>query len=172
MTAALAAIATSFEKPVGGGDLAVFKPEALGLEDPEELLDQPAALVPFDDAPSLFCIGCGVRGERPASAAGSVPAGGIGLGVSSTKVSGKLVGRLRGNLLGTGRFRRRRSASSSCAIRSARCARAGGYRWRRLGSATARAAAGRVQARCRSASFTVVRAAGGRMEALAWPRSA
>src|ERR1700730_9447360 len=39
------------EEPVGGGDLAVFEPEALCLEDAEELLDQPASLVPFDDAP-------------------------------------------------------------------------------------------------------------------------
>ena len=61
------------EEPVGGGDLAVFKPEALGLEDPEELLDQPAVLVPFDDAPSLFCIryGCVVRSRQ---CSGSVPA--------------------------------------------------------------------------------------------------
>src|ERR1022692_4789602 len=43
------------EEPVGGGDLAVFELEALGLEDAEELLDQPAPLVPFDDAPGLFC---------------------------------------------------------------------------------------------------------------------
>jgi len=44
------------EKPVGGGDLAVFEPEALGLEDAEELFDQPAPLVPIDDAPGFFCI--------------------------------------------------------------------------------------------------------------------
>jgi hypothetical protein len=43
------------EEPVGGSDLAVFEPEALGLENAEELLDQPAPLVPFDDTPCLFC---------------------------------------------------------------------------------------------------------------------
>ena len=41
------------EEPLGSGDLAVFKLEALGLEDAEELLDQPALLVPIDDTPSL-----------------------------------------------------------------------------------------------------------------------
>jgi len=45
MTAALAAIATSLRSRSAGGDLAVFEPEALGLEDAEELLDQPAPLV-------------------------------------------------------------------------------------------------------------------------------
>jgi len=53
------------EEPVGGGDLAVFEPEALGLEDAEELLDQPALLVPIDDTPGLFCIRHGVGGEKP-----------------------------------------------------------------------------------------------------------
>ena len=53
------------EEAVGGSDLAVFEPEALGLEDAEELLDQPAPLVPFDDAPGLFCIRYWVRGEKP-----------------------------------------------------------------------------------------------------------
>src|ERR1700736_5416955 len=52
------------EEAVGGSDLAVFELEALGLEDAEELLDQPATLVPFDDAPSLFCIGHRMRGEK------------------------------------------------------------------------------------------------------------
>src|SRR5260370_40951914 len=53
------------EEPVGGGDLAVFELEALRLEDAEELLDQPAPLVPFDDAPGLFCIRHWVSGEKP-----------------------------------------------------------------------------------------------------------
>jgi len=53
------------EEPVGGGDLAVFEPEALRLEDAEELLDQPAPLVPFDDAPGLFCIRHWMSGEKP-----------------------------------------------------------------------------------------------------------
>src|SRR5258708_34577437 len=42
------------EEPLGGRDLAVFEIEALRLEDAEELLDQPATLVPFHDAPGLF----------------------------------------------------------------------------------------------------------------------
>ena len=53
------------EQPVGGGDLAVFQLQTLGLEDAEELLDQPAPLVPFDDAPGLLCRGHGVCGEKP-----------------------------------------------------------------------------------------------------------
>src|ERR1019366_8676531 len=53
------------EEPVGGSDLAVFELEALGLEDTEELLDQPALLVPFDDAPSLLLISHRVGGEKP-----------------------------------------------------------------------------------------------------------
>src|SRR6266480_2477043 len=53
------------EQPLGGADLAVFKPEALRLEDAEELLDQPAPLVPFDDAPGLFCIRHRMSGEKP-----------------------------------------------------------------------------------------------------------
>src|SRR6266850_328067 len=53
------------EEPVRGGDLAVFELEALCLEDAEELLDQPAPLVPFDDAPGFFCIRHGVSGEKP-----------------------------------------------------------------------------------------------------------
>ena len=60
------------EKPVGGGDLAVFEPEALGLEDAEELLDDPALLVPFDDAPGIFCMATAwvVRSRQ---CSGSVP---------------------------------------------------------------------------------------------------
>src|SRR4051794_35157485 len=53
------------EEPVGGGDLAVFEFEALGLEDAEELLDQPAPLVPFDDPPRLFCVRDWMSGEKP-----------------------------------------------------------------------------------------------------------
>src|ERR1700687_680424 len=53
------------KEPVGGGDLAVFELEALRLEDAEELLDQPAPLVPFDNAPGLFCIRHWVSGEKP-----------------------------------------------------------------------------------------------------------
>src|ERR1019366_10640733 len=53
------------EEPVGGSDLAVFELEALGLEDAEELLDQPAPLVPFDDAPGLFCSCHQMSGEKP-----------------------------------------------------------------------------------------------------------
>ena len=53
------------EEPVGGGDLTVFEPEALGLEDAEELLDQPALLVPINDTPGLFCIRHRVGGEKP-----------------------------------------------------------------------------------------------------------
>src|SRR6185436_18812901 len=53
------------EEPLGGSELAVFKPEALGFEDAEELLDQPALLVPFDDAPGLFCIRRRMGGEKP-----------------------------------------------------------------------------------------------------------
>src|SRR5512134_1732953 len=53
------------EEPVSGGDLTVFEPEALGLEDSEELLDQPALLVPIDDTPSLFCIRHRMGGEKP-----------------------------------------------------------------------------------------------------------
>src|SRR3979409_2288746 len=52
------------EEPVGGGDLAVFELEALRLEDAEELLDQPASLVPFDDAPGVFRIRHAVCGEK------------------------------------------------------------------------------------------------------------
>src|SRR6266404_6079888 len=44
------------EESIGGSDLAVFQLEALRLEHAVELLDQPAPLVPFDDAPGLFCI--------------------------------------------------------------------------------------------------------------------
>src|SRR5258708_962143 len=53
-----------FEKPVGGADLAIFEPEALCLEDAEELLDDPALLVPFDDAPGVVCPGDAMRGEK------------------------------------------------------------------------------------------------------------
>jgi hypothetical protein len=53
------------EEPVGGSDLAVFELEALRLEDAVELLDQPAPLVPFDDAPSLFYTCHRVVGEKP-----------------------------------------------------------------------------------------------------------
>ena len=53
------------EEPLGGADLAVFEPEALRLEDAEELLDQPAPLVPFDDAPGLFYIRHRMSGEKP-----------------------------------------------------------------------------------------------------------
>ena len=52
------------EEPIGGGDLAVFEPEALGLENPEELLDQPALLVPINDTPSLFCIRHRMGGKK------------------------------------------------------------------------------------------------------------
>src|ERR1700751_5505094 len=52
-----------FEKPVGSADLAVFEPEALRLEDAEELLDEPTLLVPFDDLPGVLRIGKAVRGE-------------------------------------------------------------------------------------------------------------
>src|SRR5690242_6891745 len=41
------------EEPVGGADLAVFEPEALRLEDAEELLDDPTLFVPFDDLPGV-----------------------------------------------------------------------------------------------------------------------
>ena len=34
------------------------------LEDPEELLDDPALLVPFDDAPGVVCSGDAMRGEK------------------------------------------------------------------------------------------------------------
>src|SRR5688572_4268732 len=53
------------EEPLGSPDLAVFELEALRLEDAEELLDQPPPLVPFDDAPSLFCRGHRMRREQP-----------------------------------------------------------------------------------------------------------
>src|SRR5438093_9815729 len=42
------------EQAVGGGDLAVFELEPLRLEHAEELLDQPAPLVPFDDTPGVW----------------------------------------------------------------------------------------------------------------------
>src|SRR5689334_10309987 len=54
-----------FEEPRGGADLTVFEPEALRLEDAEDLLDDPALFVPFDDAPGILCIGDPVRGEKP-----------------------------------------------------------------------------------------------------------
>src|SRR5439155_11019691 len=53
------------EEPVGGSDLAVFEPEALRLEEAVELLDQPALLVPFDEAPGIFCTCQPVGGEKP-----------------------------------------------------------------------------------------------------------
>src|SRR5215213_766135 len=53
------------EEPIGGSDLTVLEPEALGLEDAEELLDQPALLVPIYDTPSLFGIRYRVGGEKP-----------------------------------------------------------------------------------------------------------
>src|SRR5215475_5241839 len=40
-----------FEEPVGGTDFTVFELEALRLKDAEELLNDPALLVPFDNAP-------------------------------------------------------------------------------------------------------------------------
>ena len=46
-----------FEKAIGGSDLAVFELEALCLQDAEELLDDPALLVPCDDTPSVFDAG-------------------------------------------------------------------------------------------------------------------
>src|SRR3954452_5812165 len=42
-----------FEKAIGDTDLAVFQLEALCLEHTEELLDDPAALVPVDDTPGV-----------------------------------------------------------------------------------------------------------------------
>src|SRR5918994_2304970 len=53
------------EEAIGGGDLTVFEPEAVGLEDAEELLDQPALLVPINDTPGLFCIRHRMGGEKP-----------------------------------------------------------------------------------------------------------
>ena len=53
------------KKALGGSDLAVFEPEALRLENAEELLDQPAPFVPFDDAPGLFCSRHRMRREQP-----------------------------------------------------------------------------------------------------------
>src|ERR1700761_4306764 len=53
-----------FEEPVGGADLAILEPEALRLEDAEELLDDPALLVPRDDAPTVICTGDVVRGDK------------------------------------------------------------------------------------------------------------
>src|SRR5690242_17734510 len=54
-----------FEEPVSRADLTVFELEALCLKDAEELLDDPALFVPFDDAPSVLCIGDPMRGEKP-----------------------------------------------------------------------------------------------------------
>src|SRR5260370_891664 len=53
------------EEPLGGRDLAVFEIEALRLEDAAELRDQPATLVPFHDAPGLFCIRHRMSSEKP-----------------------------------------------------------------------------------------------------------
>src|SRR4029077_20975647 len=46
-------------------DLTVFELEALCLEDAEELLNDPALLVPFDNAPSVFYTGKTMRCEKP-----------------------------------------------------------------------------------------------------------
>src|SRR5213594_2030220 len=64
MTAALAD-GDELEEAVGGGDLAVFELEALGLEHAEELLDQPAPLVPLDNAPGVLRARHRVGGQQP-----------------------------------------------------------------------------------------------------------
>ena len=53
------------EEPLGGADLAVFEPEAVCLEDAEELLDDPALFIPFDDLPGVLRIGDPMSGEKP-----------------------------------------------------------------------------------------------------------
>src|SRR5205085_3660048 len=53
------------EEAIGGGDLAVFELEPLGLEHAEELLDQPAPFVPFDDAPGVLHARDRMGGEKP-----------------------------------------------------------------------------------------------------------
>src|SRR5215813_5206139 len=54
-----------FEEPVGGTDFTVFELEALRLKDAEELLNDPALLVPFDNAPGVLCTGKKMRCEKP-----------------------------------------------------------------------------------------------------------
>ena len=54
-----------FDEPLCGGELTVFQPEALQLQQTPELLDDPALLVPMDDAPSSGGVGNVMGGEQP-----------------------------------------------------------------------------------------------------------
>src|SRR5882724_10949489 len=53
------------DQALGGGKLTVFEPETLQLQQTPQLLDDPALLVPMDDAPSSRGIGNVMGGEQP-----------------------------------------------------------------------------------------------------------